>query len=150
MKKHFTTTAYIVAIIAGEHKILLHRHKKHKLWIGIGGHIEKDENPIEALIREVKEETNLEIELLENNKLLKTDDVMELTCPDAILQEKLPPYKKEPEHYHVDLIYFTFCKNPDQIRINEAFAWFSKQDLKKKKLGKEVKYLSQKLFKQLT
>lgn len=30
-------------------------------WIGIGGHIEKNETPEEALLREVKEETNLAI-----------------------------------------------------------------------------------------
>ncbi len=149
MKKHFTATAYIVARMGGEYKLLLHKHKKHNLWIGIGGHIEKGENPLEALIREVKEETNLEIKILDKKRLLKTDDVEELARPDAILQEKLSAYEDEPSHCHIDLIYFAYCKNPENIKMKEKYAWFSKKDLKKEKLEKEVKYLAQKLFKLL-
>src|SRR3989304_10001862 len=110
MKKHFTATAYIAARIDGEYKVLLHKHKKHGFWLGIGGHIEKDENPVEAVLREVKEETNLGISLIKE-KLLKIEDVEELVCPVAILQERLSPYKNEPAHYHIDFIYFAICKN---------------------------------------
>lgn len=162
MKKHFTATAYIVAKIDGRHKLLLHKHKKHKLWLAVGGHIEKDENPTEALLREVKEETNLEITILKG-KLLRIDDVEELACPVAILQERLAPYKQslktksssgafklvyknEPAHYHIDLIYFAICKNPDKIKMKEQYAWFSRRDLKKLNLEKEVEYLIRKLF----
>lgn len=145
MKKHFTATAYIVAKIDGEYKLLLHKHKKHKLWLAVGGHIEKDENPTEALIREVKEETNLEITILKD-KLLRIDDVEELVCPVAILQEKLAPYKNEPAHYHIDLIYFAICKNPNKIKMEEQYAWFSRKYLKNLNLEKEVEYLIRKLF----
>lgn len=49
-----------------EEVLLLFRNKKKNdinegKWIGIGGHIEKGESPDETLIREVKEETNLNI-----------------------------------------------------------------------------------------
>lgn len=145
MKKHFTATAYIAAKIDGEYKLLLHKHKKHKIWLAVGGHIEKDENPTEALLREVKEETNLEITILKG-KLLRIDDVEELACPVAILEEKLPPYKNEPAHYHIDLIYFAICKTPDKIKMKEQYAWFSRRDLKKLNLEKEVEYLIRKLF----
>lgn len=147
MEKHFTATAYIVAKFGNNYKLLLHKHKKHKLWIGIGGHIEVNENPVEALIREVKEETNLDVDLLKNSRLFKTDDIEELAIPDAILQEKLPAYRNESAHFHIDLIYFTFCKNPKRIKMKEEFNWFSKKDLKGKNLGKEVKYLANKVFK---
>lgn len=146
MKKHFTATAYIVAKIDGEYKLLLHKHKKHKIWLAVGGHIEKDENPTEAVLREVKEETNLEITILKG-KLLRIDDVEELACPVAILQERLAPYKKEPAHYHIDLIYFAICKNPQKIKMKEEFNWFSKNNLQKVSLEKEVRYLIKKLFK---
>ncbi|MCL4365845.1 NUDIX domain-containing protein, partial [Patescibacteria group bacterium] len=102
MKKHFTATAYIAAKINKEYKVLLHKHKKHGFWLGIGGHIEKDENPVEAVLREVKEEANLEIVLL-TDKLLKIEDVKELVCPAAILEEQLSAIKNEPAHKHIDL-----------------------------------------------
>ena len=46
--------------------LMLYRNKKkndinENKWIGVGGHIEINETPDEALIREVKEETNLDI-----------------------------------------------------------------------------------------
>lgn len=146
MKKHFTATAYIISKIDNQYKVLLHRHKKHGVWIGIGGHVEGNENPVEALVREVKEETNLEIELLNKDKLLKINDVEELVRPDAILQERLSAYKNEPSHYHIDLIYFVVCQNPKDLKMKEKYSWFSKKDLKKKGLEKEVFYLSLKLF----
>lgn len=146
MKKHFTATAYIVAKMDNQIKVLLHKHKKHRIWIGIGGHIEKDENPTEALLREALEETNLEIKLLNNGKLLKTDDVEELINPAAILQEKIPTLKDDPAQYHIDLIYFAKCINPKKIKMKEEYNWFSKKDLKKIKLGREVIYLTNKVL----
>ncbi len=145
MKKHFTATAYILAKIDGEYKVLLHNHKKHRIWLGIGGHLEKDENPVEAVLREVKEETDLEISFIKE-KLLKIEDVEELVPPVTILQERLPRYKDEPAHYHVDLIYFAICKNPNKIKMEEEFGWFSKKDLRKIELEKETIYLTDKLF----
>ena len=47
--------------------LMLHRTKKKKdinkdKWIGIGGKLEKDESPEECIIREVKEETGLQLQ----------------------------------------------------------------------------------------
>lgn len=145
LKKHFTATAYIAAKIDGVYRVLLHKHKKHGFWLGIGGHIEENENPIEALLREVKEETDLEITLFKD-RLLKTEDVEELAPPEAILEEKLASYKNEPAHFHIDLIYFAICKNPQKIKMKEEFGWFSKKDLPKVSLEKEVSYLIEKLL----
>ena len=46
--------------------LMLHRNKKEKdinkdKWIGVGGHIEKDETNDQCIVREVKEETNLDL-----------------------------------------------------------------------------------------
>lgn len=62
-----TVTAYI---IDGEKYLLLFRNKKeHDInlnkYIGVGGHIEKGELVEEAMIREVKEETNLDVKKYE-------------------------------------------------------------------------------------
>ena len=45
---------------------MLHRIKKHNdinegKWIGVGGHAEGQESPEECLLREVKEETGLDV-----------------------------------------------------------------------------------------
>ena len=60
---NFTTLYYIEK----ENKyLMLHRTSKKKdgnkdKWIGVGGHFEKGESPEECLLREVKEETGLDI-----------------------------------------------------------------------------------------
>ena len=58
-----TTLCYIDD---GEHYLMLHRVKKehdasHGKWIGVGGKCEADESPDECMMREVREETGLEI-----------------------------------------------------------------------------------------
>ena len=57
----------VLAYLKKDHQyLLLYRNKKlndinEGKWIGVGGHIEKGETPEDALIREIKEETNLDV-----------------------------------------------------------------------------------------
>ncbi len=58
-----TTLCYIDQ---GDSYLMLHRVKKandasHGKWIGVGGKCEADESPDECMLREVREETGLEI-----------------------------------------------------------------------------------------
>ncbi len=60
---NLTTLCYIEQ---NDAYLMLHRVKKeHDLnkdkWVGIGGHFEDGESPEECLLREVKEETNLDL-----------------------------------------------------------------------------------------
>ncbi len=59
MDRHFTVSVFIVH----KDKVLLHLHKKAKKILPLGGHIEVNELPEEACIREAKEESGLEINL---------------------------------------------------------------------------------------
>jgi 8-oxo-dGTP pyrophosphatase MutT (NUDIX family) len=47
------------AIVVGPEGVLLHFHKKLHLWLQPGGHIEENEAPWDAALREVLEETGL-------------------------------------------------------------------------------------------
>ncbi|MGI8574936.1 MAG: NUDIX hydrolase [Egibacteraceae bacterium] len=47
------------AIVTGAQGVLLHRHKRLGLWLQPGGHLEPDEEPEDAALREVREETGL-------------------------------------------------------------------------------------------
>lgn len=58
--KSLTATVYV---INGE-RILLHMHKKYNTWFPVGGHLEPDELPHEGAVREVKEETGLDVTLV--------------------------------------------------------------------------------------
>ena len=65
--------------------LMLHRVKRKKdlnkgKWIGLGGHIEENESPDEALVREVYEESGLLINSFKRNGIIEfvNDDYKEL------------------------------------------------------------------------
>ena len=63
MKSKLTTLCYLEK---NDSYLLLHRIKKQNdinkdKWIGVGGHFEDFESPEECLLREVKEETGLQL-----------------------------------------------------------------------------------------
>jgi 8-oxo-dGTP pyrophosphatase MutT (NUDIX family) len=55
-RRAFSVSAYI----RNEGQILLVNHVKQKTWVPIGGEIEAEETPLEALVREVREEVGWE------------------------------------------------------------------------------------------
>ena len=80
--------------------LFLYRNKKENdlnegKWIGVGGHIEKGETKEDALKREIKEETNLDIHsfIYHGEIIFKNDDyeeVMYLYTSDDFLGEMKP------------------------------------------------------------
>lgn len=55
----------VVAYVVHKNKVLFVFHKELQKWLPLGGHIELDEDPDQALVREVKEESGIEeIEVL--------------------------------------------------------------------------------------
>jgi len=145
--KHFTSSALIIE----DNKVLLVYHKKLGVWLYPGGHVEKYENPDEALLREVKEETGLDIEIIspKDNKLsdLKAD-VHSLNIPYAVLCELVG------DHYHNDLIYLCriikMYKGDINLRYNQdesdKIGFFSLKDIDGLKLFDNFKVLLHKVL----
>ena len=100
MKKHFTATAFVVRGDA----TLLHWHKRLGQWMPPGGHIEPDEEPAEAALREVMEETGLACEVIPIGECHDFTYPQQLASPYTVLLEDIPG-PGEP-HQHIDLIYF--------------------------------------------
>jgi ADP-ribose pyrophosphatase YjhB (NUDIX family) len=93
--RDFTATTFVVH--AGRTLLLFHR--KLAIWVPPGGHIDPNELPDVAALREVREETGLEAELLDAGREL--GHVRVLPQPYCILLEDIGP-----GHQHIDLIYF--------------------------------------------
>jgi 8-oxo-dGTP diphosphatase len=122
--RHFTATTFIVC----QEKVLLHFHKKLKRWLPVGGHIERDELPLDAAIREVKEECGLEVTFAnQHQELFESKDVKELLQPSCMLLENINPF-----HQHIDFVYFAksetleFDKNSEAA---ESLRWFDLSEL---------------------
>ena len=145
MEKHLTATAYLVAKIDGKIRVLLHRHKKINIWLGVGGHVERDENPIETVRREVFEEAGTELDFLPplRSPLIK-EYVTQLEISQFIFEFKISARPKEPAHRHIDLVFIGTVKHPEKVKMTEEFHWFSASELKKLALQEEVTSITQK------
>jgi 8-oxo-dGTP pyrophosphatase MutT (NUDIX family) len=128
MERHFTATAYVLY----DNKVLLHFHSKLKKWLPPGGHIEPDETPPDAVRREVKEETGLDIILIrQENLTVHSPNANSFERPFLCLLESVPAHGLTPAHEHMDLIYLAHPKSGVDVSIakEKGFVWFGWNDL---------------------
>ena len=134
-KIDFTVQVFIVR----DHRVLLRRHDKYKIWLGVGGHIELDEDPNQAAIREAKEEVGLDIVLAD--EAFEKRRVLLKNKPDLIPPRFLHRHKINETHEHVDLVYFATTDSAKitqgEHEISDEIKWFTKDELHDKKYGIE-------------
>src|SRR3989344_131555 len=104
----FTVCIYIVF----ENMLLLHKHKKLNIWLPPGGHIELGEDPNEAAIREAKEESGLDIELLGESRSYPGSPYgsRDLIAPRFLNRHF---YDTSHAHEHINLAFFARAKSAD-------------------------------------
>lgn len=119
----FTVVAYIVH----DQRVLMIDHKKSKMWLPIGGHVELNEDPDEALLREIKEESGLEVEIIGEKPEFDDPNVKTLLAPAY-----MDIHSIDEKHRHVGMVYFAKAKS-DKTTLAEkehnAIRWFSQEDL---------------------
>src|ERR687894_345598 len=104
--RHFSA----VVFVGGGGRGPLHWHRKLGMWLPPGGHIERDELPDEAAVREVLEETGVEVELV-GKRREDVEDPVQLHRPAGVQLEDIGP-----GHQHIDLIYFARPRGSTGIR----------------------------------
>ncbi|MEK7612853.1 MAG: NUDIX domain-containing protein [Patescibacteria group bacterium] len=136
-KIDFTASAYIVY----RDKVLLRMHEKYHVWLPPGGHVELDEDPIQAVLREAKEETGLEVSLWNGNKKVDMD---ETDGTELIPPVSLHRHPTSPTHTHINLAYFatsdTDVLAPAPEEIQDGLKWCTAEDLATMDLRTDVKF----------
>lgn len=115
---------YVVGFITDDNRVLLINKNRPKwqegLFNGIGGKVEGNESPLEAMIRETKEETGLEINEWESIETISFKNGVELHAYSShisssdieqfqsLTDEKVSLFKKDklPENLVEDVRYF--------------------------------------------
>jgi 8-oxo-dGTP pyrophosphatase MutT (NUDIX family) len=95
--RHFCATAYVYDPLA--EKFLLIRHRKLRRWIPPGGHVEENELPAVAAVREVLEETGISVRLVAA-PAPKFPGEITMDQPFA-----MRIYEIEPGHEHMTFLY---------------------------------------------
>lgn len=128
--KQITASAWVVTD-AAPYKILLAFHRKLRVWLQPGGHVERAETPWEGMVREVREETGIDVS--QPSGLIQTDAISwDMTVPSYIQVQTIPPYQDQPEHYHVDFQYI--CQVAEQAPVHDPgesddIRWYTREEL---------------------
>lgn len=129
-RTHVTRDFTVAVFVVHERRVLLHLHAKLGRWLPPGGHIEVDELPDGAAVREVKEEAGIEIELIGDRGLPRDfpGQPRQLLRPAGIQLESISP-----GHEHIDLVYFARVPGliPASVSppVSEGFRWVEDHEL---------------------
>lgn len=120
-----------------KNKVLLRKHDKYKIWLSVGGHIELDEDPNQATIREVKEEVGLDVVLYKEEG--KQPEFYDGKNISLIPPQFMVMHPVTDEHSHIVFIYFA-KSGTDQLQLSETeiadeCRWFNKEELIDQKYG---------------
>ena len=130
--KHFCASAFIIN--PENKKILLVKHSDYDKWLQPGGHIEDDETPEVAAVREVYEETGLKINLI-GEHFPREDDLIR---PLGIQCNR-----KKDETRFIDIIYWGIPNNPEaELKLNDEsieIGWFTRTELDRLPIFPDVK-----------
>src|ERR1051325_6970351 len=96
-KIDFTVAIFVVR----DSKVLLIHHRKLDKWLPLGGHIELDEDPEQAALREAQEESGFEVELIGERPPTTAPGTRALIAPRF-----LDIHRITDSHQHIGMIYW--------------------------------------------
>ncbi|WP_103865885.1 NUDIX hydrolase [Aquimarina sp. I32.4] len=123
MVKQFTSSVIVFDNLEHDPKVLLIHHNKFNKWMIPGGHVEQPfESPSEAGIREVLEETGIEISLFSFiHEPLEAEDAKCVIPPEYLHEQIIPQRKFQPTHIHMDSLYLGL-KEGGELKVNTSEA----------------------------
>ena len=133
--RHFVATVYVVS----DGAVALHEHDKLGMWLPAGGHIDRDELPHEAALRETREELGFDVDLVAPQERITSATVESIPQPQHFLLEDINVDADGPEsetarslpqprqflledinvtpegvgHQHVDFVYYGEVEHRD-------------------------------------
>ena len=125
-------------------KVLLVHHKKFNKWMQPGGHVEPFENYRDAAVREAKEETGLDISTSLPNGPKVDDYAFTIPTPQYLMEQRIPAYGEQPEHFHVDSM-FVITLDEQSVSRAEAeshgIGWFTLNEALKLEMYENTRWL---------
>lgn len=142
--RDFTVATFVVH----DCRVLLLWHRKLQKWLPPGGHVDADELPDDAAVREVREETGLAVELV-GDRGVPVDRPFQLVRPAGIQLEDITP-----GHQHVDLIYFARPRDGSTVNLvgnheSEAIRWFALADMEPSGVLEEIRLWAERAIQDL-
>lgn len=125
-----TASAFIIREMHSRLVMLMHKHKKLDQIIQPGGHVELTENPFQAVIREIEEETGYfrsQLHPMERNTRTGSLGFVSTNDPQPFYMNT-HQIQDDPIHFHTDLSYVFFVTEEPKGTPLEGesteFYWF--------------------------
>lgn len=127
-ERDFTVAVFVVHAGA----VLLHYHQKLTRWLPPGGHIEPNELPDDAAVREVLEETGVHATLVGDQAIAidEPGQPRQLCRPAGIQMADI-----RPGHQHIDLVYLATGSPAPPV---DGVGWFRPDEWAALELTEEV------------
>ena len=124
LERHFTATGFVVQ----DGATLLHWHAKVRAWLPPGGHIMPNEDPVQAVLREVEEETGIRVEVVPVRSIAwDVDYPKPIEPPFSIMIEDIDD-PADGFHQHIDFIYV--CRPTAPVDATPSgWRWVTREDL---------------------
>ena len=101
--RHFVATVYAVH----DGAVALHEHDKLEMWLPAGGHLDRDELPHEAALRETNEELGMTVDLVAPRERITSETVRSIPQPQHFLVEDINVDETGAVgHQHIDFIFY--------------------------------------------
>jgi len=133
--RHFVATVYVVA----DGATCLHEHDRLGMWLPPGGHLDRDELPHEAALRECREETGLDVDLVGPRGDLESETVRSIPEPQHFLLEDIDVHPDgRVSHQHVDFVFYgraggrEIDPDGDDEAHPDEWEWFTAADLEER------------------
>ncbi len=123
MKKELTRDFVSTVYIIREGKALFNFHQDLKIFIPVGGHIKPNELPCKSAIREAKEESGFDVELI---------DIGEIKNKDLTQNWDIQLDVIDPNHHHINLSYIGKIVGGEQLERSDRdteLRWFSPEEI---------------------
>ncbi|MYI82927.1 MAG: NUDIX domain-containing protein [Chloroflexi bacterium] len=132
VERHFTVSGFL----SHDGRTALHWHRLG-LWLPPGGHIQANEDPIQAVLREIEEETGVEALIVPTSAPYLHVDPRQLPPPVTVGVYEID----EPgnPHEHIDFVYFTRPRSPGGSGLpdlpggphsGEGWRWVGREELR--------------------
>ncbi len=108
-ERHFCVTTYVYD--EESDRFLMIRHRKLNKWLPPGGHVDENELPEDAAVRECLEETGVPVELIGERAPVEGGMVRPFGAQLNVIHPG--------QHEHMDLIYLAHPSGPKDLRFNE-------------------------------
>lgn len=130
-EKHYTASI-VLRSEEETHRVLLVHHQKLGVWMPPGGHIEALENPLETGVREVMEETGIDISPYLPQPRTLDERAVAIPLPQYFFEELIEAHGDQPPHAHLDFIYVVNIPYQEPLlekTEHHAIRWFTKKEL---------------------